>query len=131
MKDNNHIFTSNKKKILIADDDRAILDALKLMLEEVGYEVNTSSDGKTIQTVKKYYPDLLLLDIWMSGVDGRDICKELKAYELTKHIPIIMISANRDTETIAKESGADDFLTKPFGMNDLLSKVEKHSKAVD
>jgi CheY-like chemotaxis protein len=62
----------------------------------------------------------------MSGQDGREICKFLKTNDLTKDIPIIMISANRDTEKMAKESGADDFLEKPFQMKDLLEKVVKH-----
>jgi CheY-like chemotaxis protein len=68
-------------------------------------------------------PDLLLLDIWMSGLDGREICKALKLQDHTKHIPIILVSANRDTEQIAHDAGADDFLNKPFDMDDLLRKV--------
>jgi DNA-binding response OmpR family regulator len=131
MKGNKHIFSTNKKKILVADDDRGILDALKMMLEEVGYEVNTISDGETFDEVKKYHPDLLLLDIWMSGVDGRDICKQLKAQELTMSIPIIMISANSDTEQIAKNVGADDFISKPFQMDELLEKVAMYVSSAD
>ena len=75
------------KKILVADDDPAILDALQMMLELEGYEVITTVDGETIYKMEKEYPDLLLLDIWMSGQDGRDICKYLKKDPHTKHIP--------------------------------------------
>jgi DNA-binding response OmpR family regulator len=116
---------STKKRILVADDDPGILDAVKLMLEEEGYIVDTTLNGRTIETLNEKFPDLLLLDIWMSGIDGRDICKKIKSQESTRNIPIIMISANRDTETIAKEAGADDFIEKPFQMDELISKIKK------
>jgi DNA-binding response OmpR family regulator len=115
-----------KKRILVADDNPAILDALKIMLEEEGYEVETTVDGATVLDMKKPLPDLLLLDIWMSGVDGRDVCKLLKSTTATKHIPIIMVSAAKDTEQIAKDSGADDFIAKPFQMDHLLATVAKY-----
>lgn len=116
---------NQKKRIFVADDDPAIVDALQFMLEEAGYNVDTTVDGETIGKMFEDEPDLLLLDIWMSGQDGRDICKALKAQDSTRHIPIIMISANKDTEKFAKEAGADDFLSKPFEMDDLLGKVKK------
>jgi len=112
-------------KILLADDDLAIVDTMSMMLEDAGYEVETVVDKAVVQETRKHLPDLLLLDIWMSGMDGREICKQLKSKEKTKHIPIIMISANKDTGRLAKEAGADDFLTKPFEMADLLEKVAK------
>ncbi len=62
----------------------------------------------------------------MSGVDNRNICKKLKSKKLTKYIPIIIISANKDTEKIANEAGADDFIAKPFDRNDLLVKTRKY-----
>jgi DNA-binding response OmpR family regulator len=116
-----------KKKILAADDDPAILEVITLMLEDGGYEVRTTFDRQTEKFAQEYLPDLILLDIWMAGVDGRDICKSLKGKKLTKHIPIIIISANKDTEKIAEESGADDYLAKQFDMKDLLSKVAKYT----
>ena len=112
-----------KRKILVADDDPAILEVISLILEDAGYEVKTTVDGQTVQLAQEYVPDLILLDLWMSGMDGRNICKNLKDDKSTKHIPIIMISANKDTEKIAKEAGANDFLAKPFDMKDLLYKV--------
>lgn len=117
----------NKKKILVADDDPAIVDSLKLLLELYDYEVTTTVNGETIYKMKKEYPNLLLLDIWMSGQDGREICKYLKNNPETKHIPIIMISASRDISQSAKEAGADDFIAKPFSMDELLEKVEKYT----
>lgn len=116
-----------QKKILIADDDPAIVDALEIMLEEAGYVVKTTDNGRAVLDMKEELPDLLLLDIWMSGMDGRDVCKHLKSQKSTKHIPIIIISANKDTKKIAKEAGADDFIAKPFEMNDLIAMVKKYT----
>lgn len=113
------------KKILIADDNPAIVEAIALILEEFGYSVTTTSDGQTIYKMKKDLPDLLLLDIWMSGQDGRKICSYLKKHSLTKNIPIVMISASNSIEKSAREAGADDFLSKPFDMQDLLQMIHK------
>lgn len=117
----------NKKRILVADDDPAILEVITLMLEDAGYEVDTSVNGETIEKVHGLLPDLILLDIWMSGMDGRDVCKHLRARKKTRHIPIVMVSANKDAKTIALDAGANDFLAKPFEMNKLLSLVEKYA----
>ncbi len=121
--------TASGKNILIADDDPAILESMQMMLELEGYGVVTTFNGNAIYQLKEEFPDLLLLDIWMSGEDGREICKYLKQNEPTKHIPIVMISASRDVKQSAKEAGADDFLAKPFEMNDLLAIVEKYVNA--
>jgi CheY-like chemotaxis protein len=116
-----------KKKILVADDNPAILDAIKIMLEEDGYEVEATLNGAAAQDMKEPLPDLFLLDIGMSGTDGRDICKLLKNTELTRRIPIVMISATKDLEQIAKDSGADDFIAKPFQMEHLLATVASYA----
>jgi CheY-like chemotaxis protein len=118
--------THKKKKILIADDDPGILEVMQLMLEDEGYEVITTVNGRTVEAIKEHLPDLILLDIWMSGQDGRNICRGLKSKETTKHIPVIMVSANKDTEDIAKQAGADDFLSKPFDIENLLGKVKRY-----
>lgn len=117
-----------RKRILVADDDPAILEVITLMLEDAEYEVATSVNGETVEKVRGILPDLILLDIWMSGMDGRDVCKHLRAKKKTKHIPIVMISANRDAEAIAFSAGANDFIAKPFEMNKLLAMVEKYAK---
>lgn len=116
----------SKKRIMIADDDWAILDALKMLLEDEGYSICTSSDGETVNKVRREHPDLILLDIWMSGEDGREIAKELKQKQITRDIPIIMISASKDVDQSALEAGADDFLAKPFEIDELLTIVNKH-----
>jgi DNA-binding response OmpR family regulator len=115
-----------KKKILIADDDEGIVDALQLFLEDEGYEVEIVTDGATLRDFPHGLPDLLLLDIWMSGWNGRDICISLKSHQATKHLPIILVSANKDTKKVASEAGADDFIVKPFDLDDLLHKIEQY-----
>jgi DNA-binding response OmpR family regulator len=113
------------KKIMIADDDPGIVDAVEIILDFEGYEVSSTVNGSTVLDMKTEFPDLLLLDIWMSGSDGRDICRELKQRMDTRAIPIIMISASRDIERSAYEAGADDFLAKPFEIDDLLGKIKR------
>jgi DNA-binding response OmpR family regulator len=114
-----------QKRIMIADDDPGIVDAVEMLLEFEGYEVTSTVDGSTVLDMKGELPDLLLLDIWMSGEDGRDICKKLKSLSATKNIPVIMISASRDIKASALAAGADDFLAKPFEMDELLKKIEE------
>jgi CheY-like chemotaxis protein len=115
-----------KKKVMVAEDDIDILEAVQMILEDAGYEVTTTVDGKTIQDVQNELPDIFLLDIWMTGMDGTSICHYLKSQKRTQHIPVILCSANKDMQRLAKECGADDFLAKPFEMNDLLDKVDKY-----
>ena len=112
---------------MIADDDPGILDSVSIMLEFEGYDVRTTLNGRTLFDMEKELPDLLLLDIWMSGMDGRDICQRLKQDEKTRGIPIVMISASKDIERSAIDAGADDFLAKPFDIDDLLGKIEKNT----
>jgi DNA-binding response OmpR family regulator len=119
-------FNFMQKRILIADDDPAILDCLQIILEDADYTVEISSNGDTIPKVHRFHPDLILLDVWMSGEDGRNICRKLKSQTGTRDIPIIMISATSYIEDSTKEAGAEDFLPKPFHMNDLLNKVEQY-----
>lgn len=116
----------DKKKIMIAEDDAGILDAMQIILEDAGYDITTIGTGPSVPHVIKQKPDLLLLDIWMSGINGTTICKKLKSHTKTKDMPIIICSANRDTQKLTKECGADDFISKPFEMEELLGKVDKY-----
>jgi len=116
------------KKILAIDDDTDILDAIKFTLEGEGYEVTTSEKGEYVENIHDKtggLPDLIILDVLLSGKDGRIICKALKSQQDTKNIPIIMISAHPDAGKSSIEVGADDFLAKPFDIAVLLNKVEK------
>ena len=115
---------SKQKRITVADDDPGILDAVGMMLEIEGYEVTSTLNGNTILTQKEL-PDVFILDIWMSGSDGRELCKKLKSEDRTKNIPVILISASNDLKRSAETAGADDFLAKPFEIDALLEKIEK------
>lgn len=114
------------KKVMIADDDFGIIDSMSIMLEFGGYEVSSTINGKLLLQMEQELPDLLLLDIWMSGVDGRDICRKLKNNKITSKMPILMMSASKNIEHSALQAGADDFLSKPFEMEDLLKKIAQN-----
>jgi DNA-binding response OmpR family regulator len=119
----------NLRKILVIDDDEAILDGISLMLESEGYKVNTTPKGEeTYQKVAYFKPDVILLDVLMSGSDGREICKNLKGSDKTKNIPIIMISAHPSAGNSSIQFGADDFLAKPFESKELLQRIKKFNK---
>lgn len=117
----------NSKKIVIVDDDVAILDSLGLMLDFEGFEVNAFERGSEIfnyvESVSK--PDIILLDMWLSGEDGRDICKKLKENETTKNIPVVIMSASRGLEQTALQSGANAFIAKPFEIDEVVDKLHK------
>jgi DNA-binding response OmpR family regulator len=117
---------NGNKKVLIVDDDLAIVDSLQILLEMEGYDVSIMTEVESINRIQRISPALILLDIWMSGQDGRDIAKTLKSKKGTKKIPIIMISATKDIRKFTQEAGADDFIEKPFEMEDLLNKVKKY-----
>jgi CheY-like chemotaxis protein len=111
------------KNIMVADDDMSILDVVGSMLEFAGYNVTHSNTAELVLSNPKL-PDLFLLDIWINGVDGREVCRQLKQNPETQHIPVILFSASKGIEKSAREACADDFLAKPFHMTDLLQKIE-------
>lgn len=114
------------KKILIIDDDVSIQEALKAILDFGGYLVEATDDVELLlKKDKKDYPDLILLDLLLSGIDGREIAKQLKSDERFMHIPIIMLSAHPNASKSAEEGGVDAFIAKPFDMNELLDTVKK------
>lgn len=122
--------TKRSRRILVIDDDESILDSISLILEESGYKVSSTLKGETAyRKVRDFKPDVILLDVLMSGRDGREICKKLKNEPETKFIPVIMISAHPSAKESTKEFGADDFLSKPFQVEDLLKLVKKYSKS--
>ena len=117
------------KKILVVDDDPDILDALQFMLEDAGYEVKTTEKGEYAENLHDTnggLPDVIILDVLLSGKDGRLICQKLKSQEETKRIPIIMISAHPNAKQSVTAVGADDFIAKPFDMDELLAKIAQY-----
>lgn len=119
------------KKIAVVDDDLDILHAIQFVLEDAGYEVTASEKGEFAENLAKQncLPDLLILDVLLSGKDGRAICQKLKSKKETQHLPILMISAHPSAQQTVSAAGADDFLPKPFDIDALLEKVEHTTKS--
>jgi two-component system, OmpR family, alkaline phosphatase synthesis response regulator PhoP len=116
------------KKILFAvDDEKDILDILRINLSAEGYDVHVfSSVAEVRKALKALRPDLFILDIMMEGTDGYDFCKEVKTSKETRAIPIIFLSAKSEEidKVLGLELGADDFVTKPFGIKELKSRIK-------
>ena len=116
------------KTLLVVDDDPDILDAMQFMLEDAGYKVTTTEKGEYAENLHDTnggLPDVIILDVLLSGKDGRLICQKLKSQEETRLIPIIMMSAHYNARQSAASVGADDFLAKPFEADELLEKIAK------
>jgi DNA-binding response OmpR family regulator len=115
-----------KQRLIIADDDPGIQDIFQLIFERAGYSIDIYSNGEQLMNNYFEVPDAFILDKQLSGIDGVDICRFLKSQERTKHIPVIMLSANPNIGDFAKDAGADDYLEKPFKIHDLLAIINKH-----
>src|SRR5258708_9338885 len=115
------------KKVLVIDDNNAIREVIKVVLEENGYVVASISENEpTIAFVENYKPHIILLDIFMPGINGQDIARQLKAKKTTKHIPIIITSAHSDISSVVAAIGVDSYLEKPFDIDNLVKIVEKY-----
>jgi DNA-binding response OmpR family regulator len=112
--------------ILIIDDEPDILEFLQIILVDEGYEVAISDKDDYLNLLQQgSLPDLILLDMLLSGRDGREIVRDLKRQPETRSIPVVMFSAHPSAEEEVLQAGADDFLAKPFGIDELLAKVER------
>ena len=113
-------------RILVIDDDKPILEVVKTILDNEGYVVEIISDWTVVfEKIRAYKPDLIILDIFISGSDGRVICKELKKSKTTINIPVILFSATNRLEAYTKDSNAQGYLKKPFETAELLDIVKK------
>lgn len=111
-------------KILIVDDDRSIGEMLQMLLEINGYEVIFSQEpGKTEENITAQGINLVILDMLISGVNGTDVCARIRSDDTTKMVSILMMSALHDAGKRCKEAGANDFIAKPFEMEELLQKI--------
>lgn len=120
---------SVQKSILICDDDAAILEVTKTILELSGYLVETKENtNDIIESVVRINPDLIIMDLWIPEVGGEETTMLLKADDRTRHIPIILFSANNDIERIASKTQAEDFIKKPYEIQELEEKVAKNLK---
>ena len=118
------------QRILVVDDDRDILEVIKYILEDSGYEVDTLSDGHNLlDKIREKTPDLLLLDIMLGNMDGRELCKTVKMSAATHNIPIIMVSASHEITSFNTTDGPNGFIAKPFDIDDLLTTVQSQLAA--
>lgn len=114
------------KKILIIEDDPEILQITKHVLELNGYVLSTALDGEAgLQKTKQEMPDVVILDLGLPKINGKEVCKEIKKTEKTKNIPVIILSGrNSDADKIiGKVIGADYYMTKPFQFEELLENI--------
>jgi len=113
-----------KKKILLVDDEAAIVQSLRYNLERSGYAVTAAGDGRSaVALVASESPDLVILDIMLPLLDGIEACKEIRK---TSSVPIIMLTA-KDQEfdkVLALELGADDYVTKPFSLGEIIARIK-------
>ena len=112
------------ERILVVDDEKALLESLVYNLERQGYLVDSAADGHTaLESARKNHPDLILLDIMLPGMDGFEVARTLRQ---ESNIPILMLTARDDEidRAVRLEVGADDYMTKPFSMRELLARVK-------
>ena len=107
------------KKILVVDDDVDILEIVSMVLEEKGYSIVKSLTSDVLDELGVINPDLIILDNTIGACSGSELCKELKANDSQKHIPVILCSAVDDLDMISKSCKANTFLAKPFNLNEL------------
>ncbi len=114
-------------RILIIDDDEDLLAVVRSLLFKKGFEVFISSNSENlIEEVKSTRPHLIILDVFLAGADGLEVCKRLKSSPYSRDIPVIIFSAYpRVGETAIYEFGASDFIAKPFEVNELVKKIHK------
>jgi len=116
-----------KKKILIIEDEQDLVKGLRLNLIDEGYEVAWADDGlKGLLKAQEEIPDLIILDIMLPKMDGLEVCRELRKKNI--NTPIIMLTAKREEvdKVVGLEIGADDYMTKPFSIRELLARIKAH-----
>jgi len=117
------------KRILIVEDSPDILEIMEKTLQARGYDVTALKDGgKALQCIESKLPDLVILDMILQDKTGSEICHEIKTCEKTKHIPVIIATGhiNSDHSEYNRDSQPDDYLIKPFAMEDFIRKIEDH-----
>uniref|UniRef100_A0A832CV02 Response regulator n=1 Tax=Ignavibacterium album TaxID=591197 RepID=A0A832CV02_9BACT len=120
--------SDKKKKIIYAEDSDSLVKLMTYKLQNEGYDITVFTNGENVyETVIAEKPDLVILDLMMPIKDGLTILKEIKSNPETKSIPVIMLTTNAEEDTILKalESGANEYITKPFSTAVLLAKIKK------
>ncbi|WP_053955054.1 response regulator YycF [Inediibacterium massiliense] len=119
------------KKVLVVDDEKSISDILKFNLEKEGYDVSVSFDGQdAVKTTYEVEPDLILLDVMIPEMDGFQVCKKIRE---NFNMPILMLTAKEEEvdKVLGLELGADDYITKPFSMRELLARVKANIRRIE
>jgi len=112
------------KRIVVLEDENATLELMESILTEDGYDVIPFNHHEPLEYLIDFDPQLMLLDIRLANGYGHLLCKDLKANPLTAKIPVILVSGSNNLDIIAKDAQADAYLSKPFGVNDLLQVVK-------
>lgn len=119
--------TETMKRILIIEDEQDIVDIATMILEDEGYEVCSFTEYRDYQTkVNDSHADLVLLDLNLQGYHGKDICKYIKGNDHLKETSVVLMSANRDIQTVKEEAGADGYICKPFDLTDFIDTVKRY-----
>ncbi len=116
------------RTVLAVDDERGALTLLTIMLERGGYDVHQAQDGyRALHMLDDFSPELFILDVMMPGMDGIELCREIRARRQHQHTPIVMLSARGDPASVqaALDAGATDYLQKPVLHHDLIMKLQK------
>ncbi len=119
------------KKILIIEDEKSISDIIKFNLDKEGFDTETSYDGESgLKKAREWKPDLILLDIMLPIMDGFQVCKKVRE---TSNVPILMLTAKEEEvdKVLGLELGADDYITKPFGMRELVARIKANMRRID
>src|SRR6266536_645771 len=110
--------------ILVLDDDPDICIMIKMVLDYYGYDAMDAENEESARKIlSSNHVDLLIMDMLLSGADGTDICRRLKQDKETSSIPILMFSAHPTARETCLAAGADDFISKPFEMNDMMARI--------
>ncbi len=116
-----------REHVLVVDDEEDVLELIRYNLERAGYRVSCAASGEeALALARRTGPDVILLDLMLPGVDGLDVCRQLRADAATRDIPVVMVSARGEEADVVAglELGADDYVTKPFSPRVLLSRVK-------
>lgn len=119
----------SKKRILVVDDEVDLVETVRFSLDLEGYDVLVAFNGEeALNLARKENPDLILLDLMLPKLDGYKVCRLLKFDERHKHIPILMLTAKTQEKdkTTGLETGANEYITKPFDMDELMKKVKNY-----
>ncbi|MDR2356428.1 MAG: response regulator transcription factor [Clostridiales Family XIII bacterium] len=119
------------KKVLIVEDEKSISDIIQFNLKKEGFEVDTAYDGESgLDKALNAKPDLILLDVMLPGIDGFAICKKVRE---SSSVPILMLTAKEEEvdKVLGLELGADDYITKPFGMRELIARIKANFRRLD